>query len=233
MIQEVDLTREVALQKDPLNELQRWARLYQSADIIPADWSRDGNIKRALARIVIVLNLANKKGTDPLILLQNVQFIQGHMCWRSTFMLQLLRMVGWKEFQWEFTGDPQKPEFWKNPDNGCIFSAVNPDSKEREQGTKLTVGTVVAEGWDNRKGNKWKTMTEQLFKYRSAAFFCRTNAPEVLAGFYTTDEVNDFVDENSKKEKKKAIKEAPQEEVEDTYDMYEGQEFEEYDTIGV
>ena len=47
---------------------------------------------------------------------------------------------------------------------------------------------VKAEGW----GKKWQTMPEQMYKYRAAAFFARTNCPEALLGLSVEGEAEDI-----------------------------------------
>ena len=51
---------------------------------------------------------------------------------------------------------------------------------------------VKAEGWDSKTGSKWKTMPEQMFKYRAAAFWQRAYAPEISMGLQTAEEAIDI-----------------------------------------
>ena len=55
------------------------------------------------------------------------------------------------------------------------------------------------EGWSTKSGSKWRTMPEQMMKYRAAAFFARVYCPNVLMGFQTTDEINDVEREDKPK----------------------------------
>jgi hypothetical protein len=50
-----------------------------------------------------------------------------------------------------------------------------------------------AEGWVDKNGSKWKTMPEQMFRYRAASFLIRTTAPEIGMGLLTADEAEDSV----------------------------------------
>jgi hypothetical protein len=50
---------------------------------------------------------------------------------------------------------------------------------------------AIDEGWVNKDGSKWKTMPDLMLRYRAAAFFARTECPEVLMGFHTADEIED------------------------------------------
>lgn len=196
-----------------LTELQRWARVYASADILPNAWKKGGE-ESCLAKILVVMSRAQALHCDPLLLLQNIDFIAGRMCWKSTFLLQLLLANGWMAPKYNFIGSPTAPDFWEKPDNGCSFSAVNPTTGERETGSFITVAMVQGEGWLTKDGSKWGTMPEQMFKYRAVSFFCRSNAPAVMGGLYAQDEVEDIVAQearaNAPQPQKEQVKELPE-----------------------
>lgn len=58
-------------------------------------------------------------------------------------------------------------------------------------GAPVTWDMVKAEGWYDKSGSKWKTMPDQMFRYRAAAFFARTFCPDVLMGLQTVEETRD------------------------------------------
>lgn len=184
---------ELAMTAKEIARRSRWndAEEILMADFIPAEWLK-GDKKRALSRIAMCIQLAEMRGVSPIIFVQNVDFIQGRFCWKSTFLLQLLRRAGWKNISYEWDGDPNSAEFWSDDAHGCTFLADNPETGVTERGTKITIGMVKKEGWASRNGSKWQSMPEQMFKYRACAFFCRTNAPEIMGGFYDAEEVRDI-----------------------------------------
>lgn len=55
---------------------------------------------------------------------------------------------------------------------------------------------VNAEGWASKNGSKWKTMPDQMFVYRAAAFWQRAYAPELGMGLQTVEEAYDIIDMN-------------------------------------
>jgi hypothetical protein len=59
--------------------------------------------------------------------------------------------------------------------------ATKPDGSV-VKGTWVSMKLAQDEGWISRSGSKWKTMPEQMLFYRSATFFARVNAPELLNG---------------------------------------------------
>lgn len=186
----LDLPGVADFSAERLDSIQRWAKVFLTAGVLPADWIKDPKV--ALARVIVCLDLAQTKGVNPLIFIQNVDFIAGRMCWKSTFVLQLLRAAGWRSYEFKFIGDPRAPEFWGDDKNGCAFIAKNPDTGKMEEGTFISVGMVKKEKWRDRSGSKWQSMPEQMFKYRSATFFCRSNAPEVMMGYRPRDEEEDI-----------------------------------------
>ena len=74
---------------------------------------------------------------------------------------------------------------------------VNSLAKAREAGLPILEGTPVSiemsirDGWYNRADSKWKTMPEHMLRFRAATFFARLNAPELLMGLPTVDELED------------------------------------------
>lgn len=172
--------------------LQKVAKVYAASSFLPSAWRKLPESER-LANLIIIINRAAALKCDPLLLLQNLNIIAGQMCWKSTFLLQLLMANGWVGAKYEMTGDPTSPDFWEHNFNGCTFSAINPATGEREMGTKITVAMIKGEGWLDREGSKWRTMPEQMLKYRAVAFFARSNAPAVMGGFMAQDEIEDMV----------------------------------------
>lgn len=62
----------------------------------------------------------------------------------------------------------------------------------------VTMEMAVNEGWYGKNGSKWRSMPDLMLRYRSAAFFGRIYAPELLMGLPTTEEVQDvFVQDTS------------------------------------
>lgn len=58
----------------------------------------------------------------------------------------------------------------------------------------VTMEMAVAEGWFGKNGSKWKSMPDLMMRYRSAAFFGRIYAPELLMGLPAAEEIHDIID---------------------------------------
>ena len=48
------------------------------------------------------------------------------------------------------------------------------------------------EGWFDKPGSKWKTMPNQMLRYRAAAFWQRVYCPEISMGLMTSEEAEDI-----------------------------------------
>lgn len=163
---------------------QRMAKMFAQSDIVPATF------KGSVGNCVIALDMANRLSMNPLMVMQNLYVVHGTPSWSSKFMIACFNVCGrFTPIAYESNVASEKDE------NKWACRAV---TTSKETGEKLT-GTVVSmkmadkEGWAMRSGSKWKTMPEQMLKYRAAAFLIRTVAPEITLGFYTKEEVEDGV----------------------------------------
>ena len=73
----------------------------------------------------------------------------------------------------------------------CVAWAYDLANGDKLEGPKITMQMAKEEGWLGKSGSKWKTMPELMIRYRSAAFFGRLYAPEILMGMQTMEEVVD------------------------------------------
>lgn len=89
---------------------------------------------------------------------------------------------------------------WTVPKGTVFPPGVNTRQKAIEAGmtvfesTEISIELALAEGWLQRNGSKWQTMSDQMLVYRSASFFGRVYAPELLLGLPSEDEVLDILE---------------------------------------
>jgi hypothetical protein len=158
---------------------QRVAKMLCSSSLVPKEYQ--GNMQNTL----IALEMANRIGASPLMVMQNLYVIQGKPSWSSSFIIAALNSCKrFSPLRFEMDG--------KDDDYGCKAWAYELHSKDRLEGPKITYRMAKEEGWFNKAGSKWKTMPELMLRYRAAAFFGRLYAPDVLMGMHTMEEVNDF-----------------------------------------
>lgn len=175
------------------------------------------NNPNGLSNCIIALNMANRIGADPLMVMQNLYLIEGRPAWSSQFILASLNSCGrfsalrfdiedlgdleveYTEYEWTKTIDGKSK---KKPVNKkitirnltCVAWATERETGERIESSKISVEMAVKEGWYQKNGSKWQTMPEQMLRYRSASFFGRVYAPEILMGLRSVEEENEIID---------------------------------------
>lgn len=160
---------------------QREAKAWASCSIVPKAYQ--GNIPNCM----VALDVARRLGASPVQVMQNLYVVHGTPSWSSTFLIAAVNHCGrYGSLRYEERGDIGSEEY------AVRAYAFEKSSGDRLDGTWITWKMVKAEGWMDKAGSKWKTMPEQMFKYRAAAFWQRTYAPEIGMGFRTVDEVEDI-----------------------------------------
>jgi hypothetical protein len=77
-------------------------------------------------------------------------------------------------------------------DLACRAVAVDLATGETIEGPAVSIGMAKKENWYQKPGSKWQSMPGLMLRYRSASFFGRLYAPEILLGMSTTDELQDI-----------------------------------------
>lgn len=205
--------------------MQRAAKLLCSSTLVPTQYraviekiDRYGNITdrkenpNALANAVVALNMAQRMGADPLMIMQNLFVIEGRPSWSSQFIVAAINSCGKfspLRFALRELGEKEVERietFWENKqrqtrtvkvsvtDRECIAWAMERETGERLESPPVTMEMAVMEGWYTKTGSKWQTMPDVMLRYRAASFFGRLYAPELLMGLRTVEEVHDIID---------------------------------------
>ena len=160
---------------------QRVSKMFASSDLVPKQYQ--GNI----ANCMIALDMAQRIGANPLMLMQNLYIVHGIPSWSSKFLIATINACGrYSSLRYEWRGELGSIDY------GCRAWAVERESGQRLDGIWVTWQMVKAEGWESKNGSKWKTMADQMFQYRAAAFWQRAYAPELGMGLQTAEEVIDM-----------------------------------------
>jgi hypothetical protein len=168
---------------DSFELMQRVAKGFASSDLVPQAYR--GNV----ANTMIALDMASRIGAAPLMIMQNLYIVHGTPGWSAKFLIATINQCGrFSSLRYEWKGEAGKPDF------GCRAWAIETSTGERLDGIWVTWAMVNAEGWDKKPGTKWKTMPDQMFVYRAAAFWQRAYAPELGMGLQTVEDLHDVVD---------------------------------------
>jgi len=157
---------------------QRVAKMLSSSSLIPKEFQN--NIQNTM----IALEMANRIGASPLMVMQNLYIVHGKPSWSSTFIIAAINSS--KKFsplRFEISGEGDQI--------GCIAWCLEIGTNERLESPRVTIEMAKKEGWFNKAGSKWQTMPDLMMRYRSAAFFGRLYAPEIMMGMQTFEEVID------------------------------------------
>lgn len=195
--------------------MQRAAKLLSSSTLVPAAYrafdEKKGDNPNALANCVVALNMAQRMGADPLMVMQNLYIVEGRPSWSSQWIIAAingcgrfsplrfeLKNLGEKEVEYEVTKwvnrERQTTKHKATVQNmECVAWAVEKETGERITSPAVSIEMAVKEGWYGKSGSKWQTMPEVMLRYRTASFFGKLYAPELLMGLQTVEEMQDIV----------------------------------------
>lgn len=170
---------ESAFSMKSFDHAQRVAKMLAASTLIPKEFQN--NIQNTM----IALEMANRIGASPLMVMQNLYIVHGRPSWSSSFIIAALNSCNrFSPLRFEVKGEGDAME--------CYAWAYENVSKEKLSGPVVSMKMAKAEGWVDKNGSKWKTMPQLMIRYRSAAFFGRLYAPEILMGMLTNEEVTDI-----------------------------------------
>lgn len=162
--------------------LQRQAKMFTHSTLVPQQFQGEQNMGNA----IIALEMATRMNASPLMVMQNLYIVYGNPGWSSKFLIATFNQCG------RFEAIKYKPTGEKGTDSqGIIAYTREKGSDEIIAGPEVTITLAKQEGWYDKKGSKWKTMPDQMLRYRAAAWLIRTTAPEISMGLQTADEIID------------------------------------------
>ena len=191
----------------------RTAKLLSSSTLVPAAYRANDDKKvenkNAIPNCVIALNMACRMGADPLMVMQNLYVVEGRPSWSSQWIIAAIngcgrfsplrfeiRSLGEKEVEYSVTEWVNRERTTKKlkatvQNIECVAWATEKESGEKITSPAVSVEMAVKEGWYGKNGSKWQTMPEVMLRYRTASFFGKLYAPELLMGLQTVEEIQD------------------------------------------
>lgn len=200
--------------------MQRTAKMFTVSTMVPAGYQAmitKGYGDRAtvepnpaaLSNCMIALDMSQRMGANPLLIMQNLHIIEGRPSWSSQFIIAAINNCGkfsplrfdlqwldeidatYSTFEWEDRKKVEKKHKVRIKNARCVAWAIEKATGERLESAPVTMEMAVNEGWFGKNGSKWKSMPDLMMRYRSAAFFGRIYAPELLMGLPTAEEMHD------------------------------------------
>jgi hypothetical protein len=163
--------------------MQRVAKAFAASTLVPKEYQ--GN----LANCMIAINMAERIGADPMMVMQNLYIVHGRPGWSAQFLIATFNHSGrFSALRYEWIGERGK-DSW-----GCRAWAVEKDTGEKIIGPEITIELAKKEAWYDKAGSKWKTIPQLMLMYRAAAWLIRSHAPEIAMGLQTAEELGDVYD---------------------------------------
>lgn len=173
---------------------QRVAKMLATSSLIPKEFQNN------IQNVMIALEMANRIGASPLMVMQNLYIVHGKPSWSSTFIISAINSCKrFEALKFEVTGS--------GDDLSCVAWTTEKGKAERIEGPAVTMKMARLEGWIDKNGSKWKTMPELMIRYRAAAFFGRLYAPEIMMGMQTREEILDVRHTEISQEEVRRLKE--------------------------
>lgn len=185
---------------------QRVAKMLATSSLVPKEYQNN------IPNTMIALEMAHRTGSSPIMVMQNLDIIQGKPSWASKFVISALNSCGRftpLRFKYEAVGEKTieyMQIYWENnvkktvkktiTIQDMVCTAISKDkSGKMVEGQEVSLEMAVKEGWYTKAGSKWPTMSKLMLSYRAAKFFGNLYAPDVLMGMYSSDEIQDIIPE--------------------------------------
>jgi hypothetical protein len=134
---------------------------------------------------IIALEMANRMGVSPLMVMQNLDIIHGRPSFNSKFTVAMINGTGkYSPLRYRFAGE--------GDNRSCVAYAKELATGEMLEGPAVSIKMAKAEGWYTKAGSKWPTMPDLMLSYRAAAFWSRMYEPGLTMGIHTSEEVEDM-----------------------------------------
>ncbi|WP_456432846.1 hypothetical protein [Nitratifractor sp.] len=151
---------------------QRMAKAYITSSILPQRFKNIGD--------VLILNEMSRNLGIPMVMLaQQLYVVHGTPQLSGQGAIALINM----------SGKFDKPLMFEEREEPWGIRAYTYIDGERVNGPWIDDALIQAEGWN--KNAKWKSMKDQMARYRAAAWFARLYAPEALMGMRVEGEAED------------------------------------------
>lgn len=178
---EITTTNGVFSSAASFESAQRMAMALSKASLVPQTYQNN------LPNSLIALEVAQRIGASPLLVMQHLYIVHGRPAWSSQFMIASCNQCGrFSALQYEFRGKEGSDEW------SCRAYATEKANNQVVHGPWVSIAMAKAEGWYGKNGSKWKTMPELMLTYRAASFFVKTKAPEISMGMQTVEEAQDM-----------------------------------------
>lgn len=203
-----------------IDTMQRVCKLFASSELVPDMYkaTEKNPIEKAMANCMIAIEIAQRIGASPLMVMQNMVPVYGKPSWSSKFLVAtvntcgrfnplqyrftekgMLGMVDYTDYVWDNATRSKRAvtkqfDGKKVMDIECVAFTTAKGSDKVLESSPVSIRLAIQEGWYTKNGSKWQTMTKQMLMYRAASFWTSAYAPELSMGMKTIEENQDIQD---------------------------------------
>ena len=171
---------------------QRMAKSLSSSSFVPPAYQN--NIPNTLIAMEVANRYGNMKNAPSVLaVMQNLYVVHGKPGFEAKFVIGLINTCGmFSPMRWKVYNEGSQTQW------GMRAYCTDLRSGEELVGSLVDMEMANKEGWLFKKDKngrdivtKWQSMPEQMLTYRSASFWIKKWAPELLLGMSMADEIED------------------------------------------
>ena len=181
----------------PLEKIETYAELWQAGEMFAGSQLVPDSFRGKPGDCAIALDLALRLNLNPLSLFPQLFVIHGRPSLSAQYMIALVNRSGrFSAIRWE-EGEDGVVEYdaygktRKAPNYYAVAYFTERATGDVLRSTRVDVRVAMANGWFQKDGSKWKTMPQQMCRYRSASWLIKSYAPELAMGLSFADEAED------------------------------------------
>lgn len=187
-------TKSVVIQEPKIKqgEITMWndAKLYNQSLQMAQQLSKSNLLPQAYqsnpSSCLIAIDIANRLNISPMFVMQNSQIVKGNFTWKGSACKAMIDACGkYQSTRYVEVGEKGIDTY------GIYLEAIDLDGNI-VKGVTVTIGMAKAEGWYQKDGSKWRSLSDLMLRYRAAAFFFRTECASIAMGFLTKEEIEDI-----------------------------------------
>jgi hypothetical protein len=165
------------------NHYSQVAALFAQSLFVPKDF------QGSMPNCLIALDLAVRMRENPLVVFQNLYVVHGRPGFTAKYMIARAKLyAGWKSsVRWEI--EQLEPKLLQGGFKNLSVTAWAVDENGERLEATVTMQMAIDDGWT--KNTKYKSMPEQMLRWRSASQLINLYAPEVMLGIQTAEELED------------------------------------------
>lgn len=163
-------------------QAQRVAKALSRSVFVPPAYQGDEGIPNCM----IAMDMATRTRMGILAIMQSMYIVNGRPAFEAKYVSAVVNACG-KYSQLKAICNEKQGD-----DYGYYAEATELATGEKLTGITVDWRMVKAEGWNQKKGSKWLTMPEIMFRYRAKAFWQRDFDPGLTMGIQTVEEAEDI-----------------------------------------